>query len=186
MKNESKPKVEQFESKILNEINKTEALIILKVLADEDENICKKILQITKKHLSEIDIEEVALEIYSELEGIDIEELWANSGASQYGYVEPTGAAWEMVDATVKPFIDNLKRYKRLSLHEEFKRYCEGLLKGLYKFDKESKTQFKDYATDAPMEYFGIILDEWKKRQKSKRDIEEIEKFVKENFPDRK
>ena len=40
---------------------------------------------------------------------------------------------------------------------------CLGILKGVYDFQWHSKTEFKNWAIDAPSEYFWIYLEEWKK-----------------------
>jgi len=58
-----------------------------------------------------------------------------------------------------------------------------GLLKGIYLFEKESSIEYKDWAADVPKNYFGCILDEWKKRPDSQEDNAEVDKYIKENFP---
>lgn len=42
----------------------------------------------------------------------------------------------------------------------------------------ESKSEFKDWATDVPEECFGYLLKEWKKRTKSRNDLNEMNKFL--------
>uniref|UniRef100_UPI00345E4EE8 hypothetical protein n=1 Tax=Mesotoga sp. TaxID=2053577 RepID=UPI00345E4EE8 len=71
-----------------------------------------------------------------------------------------------------------LNRYFDLSLDNEAKKYCMGILKGINQFDKESTSQFKDWAEDAPDELFERILDDWKKACNNPEYIQEMEDFI--------
>ena len=50
-----------------------------------------------------------------------------------------------------------------------------GILKGIYKFETESTSEYKDWAVDAPSGIFEQVLDEWKEGQNSPEDIAEVE-----------
>jgi len=60
----------------------------------------------------------------------------------------------------------------------EAKLYCMGVLKGIYKYEHESDSEFKDWAVDLPGECFHDLLDKWTKRSKMKSDIKEMNEFV--------
>ena len=79
----------------------------------------------------------------------------------------------------------NAKRYQKLSMDEEAKLYCMGILKGIDRFEKESKSGFKDWAVDAPGEYFGSILSDWKEECQNPQDLKEMEAFIIANCPKR-
>ncbi|WP_292590058.1 hypothetical protein [Mesotoga sp. UBA5557] len=79
--------------KVLDKINGHDALIILKALANEDRSIAKRIEQIALEYLRDIDVENVASQVYYALEGIEVEDLWEQSGSMRYGYVEPSDRA---------------------------------------------------------------------------------------------
>jgi len=89
-----------------------------------------------------------------------------------------------MFEDALDPYLEELKKYQNLSMHNEAKKYCVGIFKGIYKFEKESKSEYKVWAEDAPGEYFEQVISEWKKGCKNSKDIEEMEEFVKKNFPD--
>ena len=169
---------------ILDKISSNDALAILKTLFKQDEDIAKKIEQIAIEYLSRVDIDDIASEVYFDLNDIEVEEVWDRSGNTRDGYIEPTEMAWEMFEEALNPYLKELKKYQELSMHNEAKNYCMGILKGIYQFEKESKSEYKDWADDAPGEYFGEILDEWKNNCKNSEDVKEMEKFVKKNFPD--
>ena len=164
--------------KVLDKISGHDALLILKALANEDRSIAKRIEQIALEYLRDIDVENVASQVYYALEGIEVEDLWEQSGSMRYGYVEPSDRAWEMFEEALEPFINELNRYFDLSLDNEAKKYCMGILKGINQFDKESTSQFKDWAEDAPDELFERILDDWKKACNNPEYIQEMEDFI--------
>ena len=41
--------------------------------------------------------------------------------------------------------------------------YAVGTLKGIYRFEKEGESEFREWATDVPAETFGFLLDAWRK-----------------------
>jgi hypothetical protein len=49
-----------------------------------------------------------------------------------------------------------------------------GVLKGLYMYEHDSKSEFKDWSTEISGECFYYILHEWEKRAKKKSDIKEM------------
>ncbi len=89
-----------------------------------------------------------------------------------------------MFGETLEPYLDELKKYHKLSLHEVAMNYCRGVLKGIWKFKKESSSEYKEWCEDAPDEYFHRVLDEWRKYCASDKHREEIYKFVKSSFPE--
>jgi hypothetical protein len=58
-----------------------------------------------------------------------------------------------------------------------------GLLKGLYQYEQDSASEFKDWATDVPAESFGSILDEWSERNSSKNDKTEMKDYICDECP---
>ncbi|ODS42595.1 MAG: hypothetical protein MSIBF_04625 [Candidatus Altiarchaeales archaeon IMC4] len=169
---------------ILGEIGAGDAFEILMTLAKEDKHIRKRIEQIAKERLSRVDLEDVASDVYLALNDIEVEDLWQQSGSTRYGYVEPTERAYEMFGEELEPFMEELKKYQKLSMNKEAKTYCMGILKGIYQFEKESTTEFADWAVDDPKEYFESVLDKWGKETKDQKDMTDIEDFIKKNMPD--
>lgn len=167
---------------ILDQLTANDSLTILKTLVKEDKNLKKRVEQLAKKYLSEIDLDSIAEEVYSDLDFLDVEELWDSSGSTRYGYIEPHERSGEMIEESLEPFIDEIKKYQKLTMYKEAKIYCMGILKGIYHYEKESTSEFKDRAVDVPLECFGNVLDEWKKGQKDTKDITEMDDFIKTNF----
>lgn len=159
---------------IFAEISADDAFAILSRLAKEDPKIANRIEQIAIDYLSDVDIEDIASQVYFELDSIEVEELWDRSGRTRNGYVEPDEMAFQMFEEALEPFIDEMKKYQNHSMFAEAKDYCIGILKGICKFENDSLSEYKDWAVDAPADFFEQVLDEWEKGQKGVTDEELI------------
>ena len=89
-----------------------------------------------------------------------------------------------MFEEALKPFLDEVEKCKRLSMFKEADLFVKGVLKGIYDFDRESSSEYKDWAVDAPGEYFGFILGDWKKQHEGRQAIDDMRKFIEKNCPD--
>lgn len=168
---------------ILDELSPNEAIAILKMLVKEDQKIKARIVKLAAEYISQVNIDKIVSLVYSSLNAIRVEELWDRSGATRNGYVDPSEMAWEMFEEALGPFLEELRRYQRLSMRKQAMNYCMGILKGIYKFHTEPQSEYKDWAVDAPYEYFHMILEEWEKGCREKDDINKMEDFINENCP---
>lgn len=168
---------------IIDHLTPDEALNILRQLAQEDADLARRIEQIARKRLMGVDIEDIANRVYSDLDALAVEEVWERAENADE-YVEPGEAAWEMFEETLRPFMREVKRYQDLSMPLEAKRYCMGILQGIYLFNRESQSEYKNWADDAPSEHFQLIIDNWKESAKDRADIAEVEDFVRRELSD--
>ena len=165
--------------KILNKISPQQALEILRCLAKKDQNISQQIEKEAEQLLKQVDLEGICDDVYFDLDGIDVEDLWDRSGPNRYGYSSPEEMAIQMLEEELEPYNNEVIKYLELGMVKEAEIYCMGVLKGIYKYVQESKSEFKDWAVDIPEECFEYLLEEWKKRTKEKNDFIEINKFLK-------
>jgi len=165
---------------IFAEISADDAFAILSRLAKEDPKIANRIEQIAMDYLSDVNSEDIASQVYFDLDSIKVEELWDRSGRTRNGYVEPDEMAFQMFEEALEPFLDEMKKYQNLSMFAEAKDYCIGILKGICRFEKDSLSEYKDWAVDAPADFFEQVLDDWKKGQKGVTDEElrEVKKMA--------
>ena len=169
---------------ILDKISASEAQSILKQIAGEDEGLRKRIIELAEDLLRDVDVEEVCGDVYYKLDGIDVHELWDRAGAKTDGYTSPEDMAFEMVEEALEPFLQEMRRLFDLEMRHEAKLYCMGILKGIYQYEKDSGSEFKDWATDIPGESFGTILDEWEERKSNKKDGKEMKDFISDECSD--
>ncbi len=62
----------------------------------------------------------------------DLDDLGARSGRKRWGYVEPTEAAWEILEEALEPFAEQMKRHIELGLEAAAVGVCQGIVLGLY------------------------------------------------------
>src|SRR3990167_454580 len=165
----------------IDAITPEHALSILKILVKEDKKIATHIQKIITKLICDVDHAEIAGEVQATLDSIFVEDLWDRSGKTRGGYIEPCEMADEMVTEALLPFLNQAKEYKSLSMKNEEKLYFMGILQGLYLFDKESDTQFREWAEDIAENVFDGLIADWKKVSAHKSGLNDIKKFVKEN-----
>jgi hypothetical protein len=169
---------EKMKNNIIDKISPEQALEILRCLAKNSPTIKKQIEREMEEVLKEVDVEEICEEVYSALDGIEVEELWDRSGPSRHGYSEPEDMAIEMMEEELEPFNKEVFRYFDLGMANEAKLYCMGVLKGIYQYEQISESKFKGWAADIPGECFGYLLDEWRKRSGNVNDHKEMGEFI--------
>jgi len=145
---------------IFNKITPEEALEILKHIAKTDNKIKRKIIDLADDLFRDVNIEEICENVYCELDRIDVHELWDRAGSRSDGYTSPEDMAVEMFEEALEPFHQELLRLFDLNMRQEAKLYCMGILKGIYRYEEDSGSEFKDWATDVPGECFGYLLSE--------------------------
>ena len=171
-------------SEVLESIAGSDALAVLRALAERDDKLAGAIDATARELLGQVDAEDVAAEVQMELEALHVEDIWDRAGATRDGYVDPGDAAWQMFEAALEPFEEAVEKYRLLSMSVQARSYCEGILLGLYAFHAESSTEFKDWVVDAPSEYFGHVLDEWTGLHKRRLPLLQMERFLTAHCPD--
>ncbi len=167
---------------IIDHLSPPDALSILRTLADSDEALARRIAEIATAHLSEVDPEEVAAVLYDELDALEVEEVWDRARRTRYGYVEPGEAADQMIEEVLDPFLEELGKYQKLGMNTEANRMCMGLLLGLYRFKRESTSEFKDWAPGAPSVFAEAVVDAWKEGSPSRVDVAAVKAFIEDEL----
>lgn len=164
---------------ILHVITPEQAAIVLKQLVATAPELRRTARRLALKLIGDVDVEGVEEGVYWDLDSIAVEEVWDRSGRKRGGYVDPGKAAWQVFEEALTPSLDSLRRFQRLGLMPQAKRQCMGILKGIWRFEKESDSEFKGWAVDAPGEFFASTYREWRKGTTSKQEAAEVRRFVK-------
>ncbi len=159
-------------------------MAVLERLAAQDAKFEEAIEAAARELMSNVDSEEVAAEVREALELLQPEDVWDRSGRKRHGYVQPGEAAWEIFEEAMQPFRTQLKKRLELAIGQVADSYCLGILKGTYDFKKLSTSEFKDWALDAPAEYFCIFLEEWEAHRKGRAPLTKMRRFIEKHCPD--
>ncbi|MBU4077512.1 MAG: hypothetical protein KKI06_12560, partial [Euryarchaeota archaeon] len=84
-------------------------------------------------------------------------------------------------EEVLEPYLEDLRKFQKLSMDEEAKQHCMGILKGIYKFEKDATTEFQDWSGDDPHVYFIQVFEEWEKGNKDINNLDEMHLFIKKN-----
>lgn len=167
---------------IFEKISSNEAIEILRQITKKDKNLKKKIIELAEDLFRDVDVDDICEAVFDALDGIDVHELWDRAGPKTDGYTSPEDMSVEMFEKALEPFVKEMQRLLNLKMLKEAKLYCMGILSGIYQYEKDSESEFKDWAADVPGEAFGSILKEWGKNR-NKKDKLEMKDFIKNEFP---
>ena len=169
-------------SEIIDQLSASEARSILKALGAGDKGLGIQIADMALSYLSGVDVEQVAVFLYEELDTLEVEEAWDRSGQTRHGYVDPSEAADQMIEEVLEPCLADLAKYQKLGMNMEANRVCMGLLQGFCRFEEESKAEFKNWAPDAASNFAWVVVDAWKKGAPSKADRKALKAFIEEEM----
>lgn len=172
-----------YSQKIIDNLSPDDALTILQQLAAQDEKLATEIATLALAYLSHVDAEEVTGTLRNDLEGLTPEEVWDRAGNTRYGYVEPGEAAEQMIEEVITPCLEEMRKYHKTGLAWEAQQMCKGLLLGFYEFEFQSKTEFKDWAVDAPLAFAEEVLTVWREGTMEAQELQEVEAFITEELP---
>ncbi len=163
---------------IIGQLSPDDALAVLHILADGDPELAARIAEIALARLGNVDADEIAACVYDGLEWLQVEEVWDRAGQKRDGYIETSEAAYQMVEEVLEPFLADLKKYQQLGMTVEARQMCTGLLAGLYEFEHESKSKFKEWAPDAADSFAEEVVDAWKAGSPGRADVRALKAFI--------
>ena len=102
----------------------------------------------------------VADDVESALRCCDIDELSSRAGYHPgRGYVDPSEAAYEILDETLQPFLDDLTRRGELGMTAAAVELAVGILCGLYACRAPGSESLLEYAADYPVERAADVFE---------------------------
>jgi hypothetical protein len=167
---------------VIAQLSPEDALAVLKALARRDAEAAATIAEIAYDYLQGVELEEIAFTLYEDLELLRVEEVWDRAGPTRHGYVDPAEVAYNMIEEVLEPHLEQLTKYQKLDMRSEAQQLCMGLLRGLYRFDQESESEFKDWAPDAMPAYSQDVLQAWKRGQPDQAERQRVETFLAEHL----
>lgn len=116
--------------------------------------------RIAREQLANAEHEAVAEEVESGLRSLSSDELNGRAGRQRWGYVEPTEAAWELLEETAGSYEREVERLLALGMIGSAVETALGLIAGLYRCDGcEDSDLLLSWAPDFPLEQAGVVVD---------------------------
>jgi len=181
------------ERSLIDALEPIEAKRLLGSLLDTRPDLVPEVAALADAKLGEVSVESVAEEVAWAIGELRVEDIWDGSGSQPDGsYVDPTEAAYAVVDNALAPFVQDLERRLGLGREDEAAGVCQGILLGLYQVKVQCRdrgNEFLDgYAPDAIEEAAGFVLESWKKTggradPRRGRSWAGMRRFVSEDLP---
>jgi hypothetical protein len=116
---------------VLAALTDREKAEVLDALIAQDSAVAARAGREGRGVLVAVEIDAVASAVTDALLGLDQEELSHHAGRTRYGYVEPTAAAWSLLEAALQPWLDDITRRAGLGFHGPARQIAHGMLQGL-------------------------------------------------------
>jgi hypothetical protein len=168
---------------VIKKLTPEQALEVVMRLSDKGGAMRDAVLAEARSVLSEIDLDDIADEVFFVLDSVDVEDCWDRAGSSRDGYTSPDEAAAELIDEQLQPFFDQAVSYYELGMTEQEATYCRGVILGIYRYEHESKSEFREWAVDIPIECAGALLTEWRKRGRDANSAAAMDEFIRDRCP---
>jgi hypothetical protein len=120
---------------LLGVLTDREKAEVLESLIAQDPTLAVRAGREGRGVLAAVEIDAVASAVADALLGLDQEELSQHAGRTRYGYVEPTTAAWSLLEAALEPWLDDITRRASLGFHGPASEIGLGVLEGLGQVD---------------------------------------------------
>lgn len=172
------------EEPLVSELTGEQALDVLQRLAAGKGAVADAILAEAERVLAAVDVDEIADEVFDQLDRIAVEDCWDKAGGHRDGYTSLDDAAQQLIEEALQPFVDQVARYHSMGMTKQEQDYCMGIILGTYRYDKESKSEFKDWCEDVPAECAGCLLDEWRERNRATSATAVMDAFIRQHCPD--
>jgi hypothetical protein len=166
---------------------------LLATILEAHPELLDEVAELADAQLADVTPEDVAEDVVFALGGLCVEDIWDRSGTQRDGeYVEPTEAAWAVVEEAASPFIADLERRLELGRGEEAAAVCQGTLLGLYRLSRQEGEFLGGWAPDSLEGVAGLAVETWKKRRKGRtsigaartRELGAMREFVSEVLPE--
>jgi hypothetical protein len=106
-------------------------------------------------------IEEIADEVFCAVTDVDLDALNKRAGSHAGGYLGPGDAAWELLEESLEPLMDDLKRQMDAGLAAGAEALCVGIIAGLYRARNVNSDGALGWAPDFPSDRAGRVLREY-------------------------
>lgn len=147
---------------VLEGITDAEGHQVLRALLSRHPGLSAEAEAVATALAADVSRDRVVAQVVDAIESVGLDDLAARAGRQAHGYVEPSEAAWEILEETVEPATAEIARLLSFGLEGPARAQCEGVLLGLYAAGVEDGGhELIAYAPDFPAEAAAQALDAW-------------------------
>jgi hypothetical protein len=145
---------------ILDRMSADKHAVVLRALLKEQPDLRPQAEAIAADAVSSPSVEDIAEEVFDAVTSLDLDSLNDRAGKHSWGYVEPTEAAWELLQEAVEDVIADMKRRMDLGLDTAAEAICCGIVAGLHKATNVASDGPLAWAPDFPAEHGCYVVAE--------------------------
>ena len=148
------PKTAQRSSP-LHQLKDGEAAALFRSLLTKHPELSAEAETLAASVIGDVAMEDIAQATEDAVRALDLDDLNSRAGSHSYGYVEPTEAAWELIEEAVMPLIEDIQRRLDAGQPDAALATCAGIVLGLYRVRQDANDGCLGWAPDAPAEMAG-------------------------------
>lgn len=119
----------------LDHLGAGECAQVLSELLKRHRGLREEANEIAESLIDDVSVEAVAEDVSDLVGSIGIEELGSRAGKQSWGYVEPSEAAWELLEESIEETRDDMKRRFEAGTKPAAEKICQGIVLGLREVD---------------------------------------------------
>jgi len=135
-----------------NRLTDQESATILHALLKRHASLMAEAEKLATKLMKTSSSLDIAASVVEAVTSLDLQDLNGRAGATPGGYVEPTDAAWELLEEAVEDFLADMRRRAELGLTDAADMMCRGIIAGLYRAKDKDSDGPLGWAPDFPAE----------------------------------
>lgn len=147
-------------SNALERLTPSESGEVLRILMERNNNLRIEAGKIATELVASPSLDNITDDVFDAVTSITIDDLNNRAGSTQWGYTEPSEAAWELLEESVEDVMDDMKRRMDIGLTAAAIAICCGIVKGLNKAGKINSDGVLGWAPDFPAEEAGQAVAE--------------------------
>ena len=149
------------DANLLDKLSPEEAMTVLRYMLEKHPELRSEAQIFGTQLVSSSSIEDIAEEVHYQITSIDLENLNERAGAHSWGYVEPTEAAFELLQEAVEDLVTDMQRKAELGLGSAAEVVCVGIVEGLYQARHTESDGALGWAPDFPSEQAHSIVEKY-------------------------
>ena len=140
---------------MLARLKSEEGAGVLRSLLERHPELVAEAEAIARATVTDVDADAVAEDVERAVLGLDLDDLGTRAGRKSWGYVEPTEAAWDLLEDAVDPLFKAMTRHIELGFEVAATATCAGIVLGLYRCRRKNSDQVLGWAADFLAETAG-------------------------------
>ncbi|MFC1463104.1 hypothetical protein ACFLQU_05815 [Verrucomicrobiota bacterium] len=143
---------------LLESLSAGEAKEALRLLLERHPELRAEAKAVARDMIADVAAEDIAEDVKERVLCVDHEALNSRAGSHSWGYVEPSEAAWELLEEAIEDLVEDMKRRKEAGAERASQEICVGLVLGLYSLRQAKSDGALGWAPGFPAETAAQVV----------------------------